>query len=222
MLKYSIPKESPLELPKVTSDLIPDLLPREDYPYRRLTIPVYADWRLMEPTFKMLNKEIHTDKGLVIFQGVHEQFKWMMCHYIVHEPEILGRIAYTASHSALTYEAAKDLAKEGSGPEHMCQAAITCKPKDQDDPFTLQPRNGDVDHYLRLFSYTDPETGETQHPPRELAVETLEAIDTPNLEFEQLQKEFEEDYCGTKFGKTASGEDGNTVNWIPLGQQQPK
>jgi hypothetical protein len=50
----------------------------------------------------------------------------------------------------------------------------------------------------------------------------LEAIDTPNLEFEQLQKEFEEDYYGTKFGKTASGEGGSAVNWIPLGQQQPK
>ena len=207
----SVPEGSPLELPELTPGLIPDLLPAEDYPFRRLNIPVYADYRLLEPQLKWLNKELYTEKGAVIFADIHEHYKWMAAHYIVHEPEILGRIQYTATHSTLTYQAANNVTAEGSGPEQMCQAAITCKKLDNEDPFTRQLRNGDVDHYLRLFAYKDPETGATRHPSRQHVIETLEAVDTPNSEFDNLKKEFEASYCGTKGG----GE----VQWTRLGER---
>jgi hypothetical protein len=207
----SVPEGSPLELPELTPGMIPDLLPAEDYPFRRLNIPVYADYRLLEPQFKWLNKELYTEKGAVIFADIHEHYKWMVAHYIVHEPEILGRIQYTATHSTLTYQAANNVTAEGSGPEQMCQAAITCKKLDNEDPFTRQLRNGDVNHYLRLFAYKDPETGATRCPSRQHVIETLEAVDTPNSEFDNLKKEFEASYCGTKGG----GE----VQWTLLGER---
>jgi hypothetical protein len=207
----SVPDGSPLEIQGITPGLIPDLLPKDDYPATRLTIPVYADKRLMEPKFKWFNQELYTEKGVVIFEDIHPHFKWMMAHYIVHEPEILGRIQYTAAHYTLTYNAAKDVTAEGSGPDQMRQAAISCKPDKKEDPFTLQQRNADVDKYVKLFAYKDPQTGANCYPPRQHAIDTLEAVDTPNPEFENLKQEFEASYCGT----TGGGE----VQWTRLGER---
>jgi hypothetical protein len=78
----SIPEDSPLKFDYMPPGIIPELLPTEDYPYKRLIIPVYADWRLMEPKFKWLNKELYTKSGAVIFQDEHEYYKWMVIHYI--------------------------------------------------------------------------------------------------------------------------------------------
>jgi hypothetical protein len=208
----SVPEDSPLKFDYMPPGIIPELLPAEDYPYKRLTIPIYADWRLMEPKFKWLNKELYSKSGAVIFQDEHEHYKWMVIHYIAHEPEILGRILYTATYSTLTYAAANDLTAEGSGPEQMCQAAITCKVNENEDPYVPQPRNGNPDHYVRLFAYKDPATGATVYPSRELVVDALEAVYSPNTEFQNLTKEFEAVYCGSK----NAGE----VQWEPLGARQ--
>lgn len=165
----------------------------------------------MEPEFRWLNKELYTRKGEIIFEDTHEHYKWMMNNYIVHEPEILGRLQYTATHSELTYEGTKDTAGEGSGPEQMCQAASTCKVKFNEDPFTSQVRNGNAEHYVRLFVYTDPATGEPRSPPIQLAIDVLAAVDSPNPEFEQLKKEYEAIYCGSAFSKK---KDGGAIDWI--------
>lgn len=60
---YAVPAGDDLRIEPPTPGLIPDLLPRDNYPYRRLTIPLYADRRFMIPRFSQFNKEIYTWEG---------------------------------------------------------------------------------------------------------------------------------------------------------------
>jgi len=52
-----------LRLPPIDRVRIPEPLPREDYPSRRLTIPIYANAHLITPRFSEFNPEAYTWKG---------------------------------------------------------------------------------------------------------------------------------------------------------------
>jgi hypothetical protein len=57
-------------------------------------------------------------------------------------------------------------------------------------------RNGDPDHYVSLFAWTDPETGHLEYPQREIAVTALEVYGVPNKELDALSKKMKSRLCG--------------------------
>lgn len=59
-------------------------------------------------------------------------------------------------------------------------------------------RNGDPNHYVKLFQWTDPTTGEVLYPSIKLAAEALEDYGKPNPEMLELKNTVMSLLCGTK------------------------
>lgn len=80
-------------------------------------------------------------------------------------------------------------------------------------------RNGDPNHYVKLFQWTNPATGEVLYPSVELAAEALEDYGKPNLEMSELKQTVMSLLCGTKQTRKrkAGGADdedrGTNIEW---------
>ena len=65
-----------------------EFVPQEDYPFARITVPLYPDLRLLEPVhFRVFKPELYTNQALNTMTKEKHQ-SWMMSHYIRWESEI--------------------------------------------------------------------------------------------------------------------------------------
>ena len=181
---YLVPEHSPLRLP-TTPGLISALQPSDNYPFTRLTIPIYTDTRLIEPRFQYLNPELYVweDGGNKLYSSQLDHHNFLVSYYIVHEPEIRTRIAARNWKILINGIAAQSKGAEektwasripsqapGSGPALLCYAFRTCEHY-KIDPKTWAPRvaasfslPGDT---APLCVYVDPATGAAMvHDPR--------------------------------------------------------
>jgi hypothetical protein len=236
---YLVPEHSPLRLP-TTPGLIPALEPSDNYPFTRLTIPIYTDTRLIESRFQYLNPELYVweDGGNKLYSSQLDHHNFLANYYIVHEPEIRTRIAVRHWKILINGIKAQSTGAEektwasripsqapGSGPALLCYAFRTCEHYKIDpkafDLRTNIPRNGHVDHYLGLFSWIDTEIGQRMYPDRQHVIDILKALDSRNEEFEQLKEEQDKLYCGTTFinkkGANSEKKKG-AAKWVPVAE----
>ncbi|KAK0106298.1 hypothetical protein ONS96_003937 [Cadophora gregata f. sp. sojae] len=180
---YNVPKSSPLRVPPSDPRLIP-VLP-SDFEHSRLNFVLYPAIRLMKLSFSEIRIELfdETVEGM-LFEDKAHHYEWMMRTYIVNEPEIVGRLKTVPNHVPIPKDgrsqmivANVEIVKKGEAREARVEFGLGIT------------RNGDPDHYVRLFEFTDPETGERRKPDRSEAVKTLRALAKPNIEYEELEKD---------------------------------
>lgn len=89
--EYTVGKESPFRLPTSDSDNLSSLDP-STHPYTRLTIPIYPDMRMMEPSYRWFNVEMYGKGAMKFFTTREQHHLWMMSLYIIQEPGIRSNL----------------------------------------------------------------------------------------------------------------------------------
>jgi hypothetical protein len=89
--EYTVNKESPFRLPTSAPDSFSSLDP-SSHPYTRLTIPIYPDMRMMEPSFRWFNTEMYGEVAMNFFISKEEHHLWMLSLYILQEPGIRSNL----------------------------------------------------------------------------------------------------------------------------------
>ena len=139
----------------------------------------------MKLFFSEIRIELFSDEvqGLLFEDRAHH-YEWMMRTYIVNEPEIMGRLESLPDRIPIPED----------GRSRMILANVKTIKKGESRDTRVEfgmgiTRNGDPDHYVQLFEFTDPGTGEKQRPDRTEAVKTLDALAKPNVEYEELERD---------------------------------
>jgi hypothetical protein len=142
----------------------------------------------------------------------------MMKFYILKELEIQGRLVVNAlrilmqnkRRAAAQVDESRWAGRipsirfdEGCGLDLLRKAFDTGARLGAESLESRIPRNGDPDHYVSLFAYD--EDGVKKYPSRQSATDVLEAIDQPNPEFVEMEKELHKLNCGTRWMQRRRG-----------------
>lgn len=111
--QYTVDEDSPFRQPRIPLDEKSHLDP-ETHPYMRLTIPMYPDRRMLEPSFRWFNLEMYGPEALNLFHHREQHYLWMLSLYILQEPAILSQLG--------NYDDADILGTFGKGPQRLIEA----------------------------------------------------------------------------------------------------